>query len=100
MSTLADQMAEDRRLILLRALAEASGMQLNETILKLAVNTFGHAAGRDMVRADLAWLEDQRLARIEKLDTASGAFWVAFLTTDGEEVAQGRRHPGVARRPV
>jgi DNA-binding transcriptional ArsR family regulator len=97
--SLADTLAEDRRLILLRALVEASAMTLNETILKMVVNQFGHGVGRDVVRSDLSWLEDQRLVRLEKMPTAGGGFWVAYLTNDGDEVALGRRHPGVARRP-
>ena len=51
-----------------------------------------------MVRGDVSWLCDQNLARTEKLDLPSGDFWVVHLTTQGEEVAQGRDHPGVARR--
>jgi hypothetical protein len=93
-------MAEDRRLIILRALNEVSGMTLNETIIKMAVNEFGHNAGRDMVRGDLTWLADQRLVRLEKLTVPAGEFWVAHLTNDGDEVALGRAFPGVARRPA
>jgi hypothetical protein len=98
--SIAETMAEDRRLIILRALNEASGMTLNETILKMTVNHFGHNQGRDVVRGDLEWLEAQRLVRLEKMQTAGGDFWVAYLTNDGDEVALGRRHTGVARRPI
>ena len=98
MTTLAEDLARDRRIIILRALVEPNGMMLNETIIKAMVNRFGHNVGRDVVRGDLCWLEEQRLVRVEKLDTERGEFWVAHLTNDGEEVAQGRKHPGVARR--
>ena len=96
--SLASVMAEDRRLVLLRALSEMSPSKANETVLKMAVNMFGHGAGRDVVRGDLAWLEGQRLVRIEKLTAQDGDFWVAHLTVDGDEVASGRFHPGVAKR--
>jgi hypothetical protein len=96
--SLFEKIAEDRRLIVLRALNEADGMTLNETILRMAVMQFGHKPGRDMVRGDLAWLEAQRLVRLEKIPTNDGDFWVGHLTMDGAEVAEGRNHPGVARR--
>ncbi len=98
MTSLADAIAEDRRLIMLRALLEANGMKLNETILKMAVNRFGATSGRDTVRAEMAWLQDQGLVRVEWLPTADGDFWVAHLTIGGIEVAEGRTVPGVARR--
>ena len=98
MTTLAEDLARDRRIIILRALVEPNGMMLNETIIKAMLNRFGHNTGRDVVRSDLSWLEEQRLVRLEKLETEHGQFWIAHLTSDGEEVAQGRKHPGVARR--
>lgn len=100
MSTLAQELAEDQRLILLRCLHEAQGAQLNETILRLGVNKFGHQVGRDVVRNHLNWLEEQRLVRLEKLPTQGEEFWVAHLLPAGEEVVLGRKHPGVARRLV
>jgi hypothetical protein len=96
----AEKMAEDRRLIMLRALREMSGMTLNETMLKIAVKNFGHPVGRDLVRGDMAWLEEQRLVRLEKMAVQDGEFWVAHMTEDGEDVALGRTWPGVARRPA
>jgi hypothetical protein len=98
MSNLAEMMAGDQRLIMLRSLDEATATTLNETILKMCLYKFGHVMGRDQVRTELQWLAEQRLVRLERLPTGDGEFWVAHLTADGAEVAQGRAHHGVARR--
>lgn len=89
--------SEDRRLIMLRALDE-SGYDANETVLKLATEQFGHHATRDMVRGDLTFLAENNLIRLEKLAAQSGEIWIAHLLNAGQEVAQGRVYPGVARR--
>ena len=95
----ADAMAADRRLVVLRALADAPGTSMNEGVTKTVLSQFGHHASTDMVRADLQLMADLGLLRIEKLDAARGEFWVAHLTPAGEDVATGRRTvPGIARR--
>jgi hypothetical protein len=87
---------EDQRLILLRALCEADGGHLNETILMQALHQFGHTIGRDKVRTEAVWLESQSLVRIEKL-AVQGGFWVVHICRGGEEIVHNRRvHPGVA----
>ena len=93
----AETLAEDRRLVVLRSLCEASGNHLNESVLKKALEHIGHRVGRDQVRADAVWLEEHLLVRIEKVDVQSGELWIVHLKGFGEEVAQGRSHPGVAR---
>ncbi len=98
MSNLADLIAEDRRLVILRLLSEADRYTLNESTLRTAAAHIGHHAGRDEIRADLEFLERHRLVRLERLDVASGVLMVAHLSGDGEEVAGGRPHVGVARR--
>lgn len=95
MSRFAALLAEDRRLSILRALAEDHDYALNDFILKRALASLGHEVSRDMLRADLAWLKDQRLITIRELN--DGAVWVARATEDGIDVAGGRPHPGVAR---
>ena len=97
--TLTQQLAEERRLVLLKTLDASDSSQLNERILKLTLDRSGIGTGRDMIRLELHWLEEQRLLRLEKLPSGAGEdLWVAKLTVDGEEVARGRRHPGVSRR--
>lgn len=93
----ADLLAEDRRLVILRALAEDHDYTLNDSTVKRVLEHFGHGVSRDMVRADLQWLADQRLLRLERIAAERGELWVAKLTEDGADVARGRPHPGVAR---
>jgi hypothetical protein len=100
MSTLAEKLAEDRRLVILRCLSEATGYQMNDQVLKKAVAFIGHQVGLDMIHADVIWLLDHLLVRVEKIAVTSGELWIVTLTTAGQEVAEGRYHPGVARRPA
>ncbi len=88
-------LAEDRRLIILRALSEAHDYALNDGVLKRALASLGHDVSRDMLRADLFWLKDHRLTTLRELD--DGGIWVVRATEDGVDVARGRPHPGVAR---
>jgi hypothetical protein len=82
-------MAENRRLIMLRALDE-SGYAANETVLKSVVETFGHHPSRDMIRADFVFLAEHGLVRVEKLPVQSGELWVAhLLTARGGSLADG-----------
>lgn len=94
-----DLLTEDRRLVILRALAEDHGYRLNESVLKKVLAHIGHDVGRDIVRADMTWLEQHGLLQIERLTAGAspGELWVAKLTEPGAEVARGRPHPGVAR---
>jgi hypothetical protein len=87
-------LTEDRRLLLLRLLAESPGYSANSSILHSAISTFGHNASRDQVLGDLVWLEEQELTAGEQV----GPVHVAKITERGLDVAQGRaRHPGVKR---
>jgi len=90
-------MAEDRRLIVLRALDE-SGYSANETVLRQVTEQFGHHPTRDMLRGDLAFLDENGLVRLEKIPSQSGEIWIVHLLNSGQEVANGRPYPGVARR--
>ena len=99
MSGFAEVLAADRRLVILRTLSEAPGYQLNEMVLRTAVQALGHTAGRDVIRGDVAWLQEQLLVRADEINVpTSGKLWVVHLTIAGGEVADGRSHPGVARR--
>jgi hypothetical protein len=90
-------LAEDRRLVVLRVLSEA-GYAANESVLRKSLAAYGHQIGADIVRADVQFLADHQLVRIEKLHPPSGELWLVHLTSAGNEVAEGRAHPGVARR--
>lgn len=90
---------EDRRLVILRCLSEAHDYSLNESLLeRMLVRLRLGVVGRDIVRAHLAWLEAHGLLTLDKLEVATTReLWVAQLTKPGQEVAQGRPWPGIAR---
>ncbi len=88
-------LSEDRRLVILRLLAEDRDYSLNDSVLQTALEQIGHGVSRDKVRADIDWLAEQELVtrRIvrEKIH-------VATLTQRGADVAAGLATcPGVKR---
>lgn len=87
-------LTEDRRLVLLRLLAELPVYRANSSVLNVALERFGHATTRDQVRTELRWLEEQGLVSVEDM----GPVLVATATERGLDVARGRAVvPGVAR---
>lgn len=85
---------EDRRLSILRLLAESNEYKANEYLLQSALDGVGHAVSSDRLRADLAWLAEAGLAELELV----AGVQVPKLTHRGLDVAQGRVvHPGVKR---
>ena len=94
MTSFAAHITEDRRLCILRLLAHAPGYAANESILHTALKTFGHGVGRDQVRTDLAWLDEQGLVFVEDV----GDIKVASASARGVEAAQGLvEAPGVKK---
>jgi hypothetical protein len=97
--TLAEDLAADRRLIILRALTEVPGASTNESVAQKAVAHFGHRVALDLVRADFQFLADLALVRIEKIQAQRGELWLAHLLQRGQDVANGfATVPGVAQR--
>ena len=91
----AKHQAEDRRLVILRLLKEASGRSANESILDVALDSYGHRVSRDTVRKDLWWLEE---AKLITADVLPSDIIVATLTGHGQDVAEGTAtHAGVKR---
>lgn len=89
-------LSEDRRLVVLRILDRAPGNEANHYILRDALDSMGHNVSRDVVRGELAWLEEQGLITVENL----GSMSVAQLTGRGQDVSLGRAVvPGV-KKPV
>ncbi|MDR1359478.1 MAG: ArsR family transcriptional regulator [Deltaproteobacteria bacterium] len=85
-------LSEDRRLVILRLLEKAPGSEANHYILREALEERGHKVGCDVVRSELAWLEEQGLVSLEILESLA----VAALTGRGLDVGRGRsRCPGV-----
>lgn len=87
-------LSEDRRLVILRLLAEVDGYEANSSVLQSALESYGHTMSRDSVHTELAWLTEQGLTGSVPLATIV----VAKLTARGLDVAQGRATvPGVKR---
>ena len=94
MSDFDDYLAEDRRLTILKLLAEANGYALNEFLLQSALEQFGHSVSTDRLHSDLAWLAEQSLVRIATPQDVQ----VAHILARGVDVATGRATvPGVKR---
>ena len=90
----AELCTEDRRLVILRFLAEEPDYRLNTCLLQAALESVGHRASRDLVNADAAWLRELDLVCHE----AAGEVLVLKLTARGLDVVQGRAVvPGVKR---
>ncbi len=89
-----DYLQADRRLVLLRILAEQTGRRANSSVLTVALDHFGHAVSRDWTRGQLRWLEEQQLVRIEDI----GPVLVATLTERGGDVVRGAAVvPGISQ---
>lgn len=85
---------EDRRLCLLQHLASAADYTAHAHVLRQALAGLGHQVAFDVLRADLAWLDEQGLIVL-----ADGEIPVATLTLRGEDAGRGiTRIPGVARK--
>ena len=86
---------EDRRLVILRLLADYRG-SLNSSSLESAVRAWGHKyIDRSMILGDLGWCTFRGLVRTE--DLGSNVLEVS-LTSKGERVARGDEWvEGVAR---
>ena len=93
--TLAERIAENRRLSILRTLEAAPSYTANDSLLHTMVEEFGFRCSRDQVRSDIAWLRDQGLVTAEEV---SGVY-IVRATTRGCDVATGSiTAPGVKRR--
>lgn len=91
-----DLLAADRRLVMLRLLADAPGGKANTYVLAAGLRAMGHDCSQDQAETDAAWLEEQSLVAVERLDNVR----IVQLRSRGSDVAAGRaRVPGV-KRPV
>ena len=89
-----DLMREDRRLVLLRLLADAPEYTANQYVLHAALEAAGHRVSHDLVRSDLAWLEEQGLS----INQTPGGVILSTATARGVDAARGRVVvPGVKR---
>nr|WP_067289841.1 hypothetical protein [Marinobacterium profundum] len=85
---------EDRRLVILRLLAEDADYRVNSSILQQGLDMFAHSVSRDKLHTELNWLAEQDLIKCEPV----ASVLVVTLTQRGLDVAQGRASvPGVKR---
>ncbi|UJX43186.1 ArsR family transcriptional regulator [Desulfovibrio sp. JY] len=91
---MAEVFSQDRRLVILRLLAEDLDHKLNTSVLQDALDLIGHGCSRDSVETECSWLAEQGLVNVEKV----GPVTVVQLTGRGQDVAEGRATvPGVKR---
>lgn len=85
---------EDRRLVILRHLAEDQDYTVNSSILQSALEVWGHSVSRDRLHADIAWLKEQGLVTYDEVSSV----YVTKITQRGLDIAQGKASaPGVKR---
>jgi len=94
-----DDLAADRRGVILDLLMREPGYRLSDGVLRLSLKGLGRGVHRvTVIQADLAWLAEHGLARIERSPNDDGSeTHIGTLTRAGKEVAEGAPHPGVAR---
>ena len=96
MNNVQDIFTKNRRLAILRFLAEDQDYSLNTSVLQSALAAIGHGVSRDVEEADAAWLAEQGLATMERLDNLPVT--VLRISARGVDVARGvASHPGVDR---
>lgn len=86
----------DRRLVMLRVLAETQGYSANDSILNDVLFSYGHSLSRDAVRGHMRWLEDQGLIMVQKIGERT---LVATISERGVDVARGRAFVDGVKRP-
>lgn len=97
MSKYADYLSQDRRLVILRILAEMPTYRANSSVLHTVLNEWGHEPSRDQVKGELRWLQEQQLVTVEEV--GDGAVLLAKLTERGADVAAGRARVDGVKRP-
>lgn len=94
MSTFAEKYTKAIRLAILLALQQDTDYTLNDSVLQMALDCYGNNIGRDRLRTELNWLQEQGLLSTK----AVGDYIVATLNARGADVAEGRVDvPGVKR---
>jgi len=82
MNAVTDVFKADRRLVVLRLLAEDRAGTLNERVLQKALSAYGHNLNDVEMREDLQFLERERAIDIERI--SDGTIWVVELVRRGE----------------
>ena len=86
-----------RRWWILRILDELPNREANLGVVSDGLRHYGIGATQDVIRTDLAWLQEQGYLQVRYADQ----LWIPVLTARGAEVAAGTvLAPGVARVPI
>ncbi|MGY8829670.1 MAG: VpaChn25_0724 family phage protein [Pseudomonadales bacterium] len=97
MSRYSEFLSQDRRLVILRILAEMPTYRANSSVLHSVLQEWGHEPSRDQVKGELRWLEEQQLITVD--DLGEGAVLLAKLTERGLDVQAGRARVDGVKRP-
>lgn len=90
----ADLVNQDRRLRILKILAESQSYVASADLMQTVLSHMGHAVSHDRLNTDLEWLKEQELLGLERI----GEVPMARLTIRGLDVANGiATVPGIAR---
>ncbi|MGD9858858.1 MAG: ArsR family transcriptional regulator [Marinobacterium sp.] len=85
---------EERRLVILRLLAEDSDYSKNSSLLERGLELYALSVSRDRLHTELVWLAEQGLITAEPVKSVM----VVKLTQRGLDVSKGRAQvPGVKR---
>lgn len=95
MRNYAQVLTEDRRLVILRVLAEMTSYKANSSVIGTLLERWGHEPSRDQIKTDLRWLEEQGLLAIEEI----GSVLLATLNERGMDVSKGRVVQHGVKRP-
>src|SRR5690606_34617612 len=72
MKTFTERLREDRRLVMLRLLAESPGYRMNSSNLHAGLHHLAVACTRDDVATDLAWLREQSMVLLDAVPEVPG----------------------------
>ena len=90
----AKHLTKDRRLVMLRVLANSPGYSANEYTIEAVLEDLGHVISNDLLRGEIAWLAEQQLITTSQV----GGVTIAKITQRGLDVARGKAtHPDVQR---
>ena len=90
----AEHQTADRRLVILRGLAECAAYRANNLLLQRYCDAVGHVVSSDRLAQDLAWLGEQGLLT----SVAERNITTVTLTVRGLDVSTGRAEvPGVQK---
>lgn len=94
MTNLADMIAADARLCILKELAQQTDGRLNDKTLQMVLDVFGISRSRDYVRTQLRALHELGAVKVSE----AGTVMIAALTSTGRDHVERRGIiEGVAR---